>query len=70
MRLATCLFTNTPDDHFILDRLSDAPQVTVGAGFSGHGFKFASAVGEVLADLAVDGDTDHAIDLFRLGRFE
>ena len=70
MKLATCMFTNTPDEHFILDRLPEHPQITVGAGFSGHGFKFASAVGDVLADLAVDGRTDHGVDLFRLNRFE
>lgn len=70
MRLSTCMFTNTPDEHFILDTLPDHPQITVGAGFSGHGFKFASAVGEVLADLAIDGETDHEIDLFSVDRFE
>nr|WP_244510069.1 hypothetical protein [Halogranum gelatinilyticum] len=44
--------------------------VVVGAGFSGHGFKFASAVGEVLADLAVEGETVHPIEPFRLARFD
>ncbi|SEQ77668.1 N-methyl-L-tryptophan oxidase [Natrinema salaciae] len=70
MRLATCMFTNSPDEHFILDTLPDHPQVVVGAGFSGHGFKFASVIGEILADLAVDGETDHPIDMFRLDRFD
>ncbi|WP_254545803.1 N-methyl-L-tryptophan oxidase [Halomarina pelagica] len=70
MRLATCMFTNSPDEHFILDTLTDHPQVAVGAGFSGHGFKFASAIGEILADLALDGTTDHPIDMFALDRFE
>ncbi|NHN46350.1 N-methyl-L-tryptophan oxidase [Halostella sp. JP-L12] len=69
MRLATCTFTNSPDEHFVLDTHPDHPQIVVGAGFSGHGFKFASAVGEVLADLAVDGETEHDVDLFRLDRF-
>jgi sarcosine oxidase len=69
MGLATCMFTNSPDEHFILDTLSEHPQVTVGAGFSGHGFKFASVIGEVLADLATGG-TDHPIEMFRLNRFE
>jgi len=41
----------------------------VAAGFSGHGFKFCSVVGEILADLAVDGRTEHDIGLFALGRF-
>ncbi|WP_436346314.1 N-methyl-L-tryptophan oxidase [Natronorubrum sp. FCH18a] len=70
MRLATCMFTNSPDEHFILDTLPDHPQVAVGAGFSGHGFKFASVIGEILADLAVDGDTDRPIEMFRLERFD
>jgi sarcosine oxidase len=64
------MFTNSPDEHFILDTLPDHPQVVVGAGFSGHGFKFASVIGEVLADLAADGETDHPIDMFGLDRFD
>jgi sarcosine oxidase len=67
--LKACMFTNSPDEHFILDRLPDVPQVTVYAGESGHGYKFASVVGEILADLAVDGSTRHDIGLFRLDRF-
>ncbi|GAA0254894.1 N-methyl-L-tryptophan oxidase [Haladaptatus pallidirubidus] len=70
MRLATCMFTNSPDEHFILDTLPDHPQVAVGAGFSGHGFKFASIIGEILADLAVEGETDYPIGMFELGRFD
>jgi len=69
MRLSTCMFTNTPDEHFIIDSLPDRPQITVGAGFSGHGFKFASVIGELLADLAVGEEPAHDIDLFRLSRF-
>jgi len=69
MRLSTYLFTNTPDRHFILDAAPGRPRVTVGAGFSGHGFKFASAIGEILADMALDGETDHDIDLFAANRF-
>jgi sarcosine oxidase len=67
--LATCLFTNSPDQHFIVDRISDAPPVVVAAGFSGHGFKFAPVIGEILADLATRGSSRHAIERFRLGRF-
>lgn len=70
MRLEPCMFTNTPDEHFLIDHHPDHENVVVGAGFSGHGFKFASAVGEILADLAVEGTTDHPIDLFRIGRFD
>ena len=46
----TCLYTSTPDSRFVVDRLGD---VTVAAGFSGHGFKFAPAVGDLVAGLAV-----------------
>lgn len=69
MALQACMFTNTPDEHFIIDRLADHPQVIVAAGFSGHGFKFASVVGEILADLATGGETPHDISLFSLSRF-
>src|SRR5262245_2850761 len=62
--METCLFTNTPDEHFLIGKLPDAPEVTFAAGFSGHGFKFCSVVGEILADLALDGATPHDITLF------
>jgi sarcosine oxidase len=68
--LKACMFTNSPDEHFLIDRLPDAPQVSVAAGFSGHGYKFCSVVGEIMADLAIEGSTRHAIGLFRLDRFE
>jgi sarcosine oxidase len=67
--LKACLFTNSPDEHFIIDLLPDAPQVSVAAGFSGHGYKFCSLVGEVMADLAMQGRTRHDIGLFKLARF-
>jgi len=67
--LKTCLFTNTPDEHFVIDTLPQAPQVSVAAGFSGHGFKFCSVVGEIMADLAMHGETRHGIGLFGLDRF-
>jgi sarcosine oxidase len=67
--LKACIFTNSPDEHFIIDRLPDAPQVSVAAGFSGHGYKFCSVVGEIMADLAMRGETGHDIGLFRLDRF-
>jgi sarcosine oxidase len=67
--LKACMFTNSPDEHFLIDRLPDAPQVSVAAGFSGHGYKFCSVVGEVMADLAMHGKTRHDIGLFRLDRF-
>lgn len=65
----TCIFTNTPDEDFILDRLPDAPQVFVASPCSGHGFKFASVVGEIVADLVIDGRTAHDISRHRLSRF-
>lgn len=68
--LKACLFTNTPDEHFILDLHPDHHQVAVAAGFSGHGYKFCSVVGEVMADLASVGQTRHDISLFALDRFD
>jgi sarcosine oxidase len=69
MRLATCMFTNTPDKHFLIDVHPEFPQVSFASPCSGHGFKFASVVGEIMADLADAGDTRHDIELFRLHRF-
>ena len=66
--MAICMFTNTPDEHFVLDTLPGAPQVSVAAGFSGHGFKMASVVGEVMTDLAQRGETRHDIALHQLAR--
>ena len=65
----TCIYTNTPDEHFMIGILPDSPQVSIAAGFSGHGFKFASVIGEIMADLAQYGETNHDISLFRLNRF-
>jgi sarcosine oxidase len=64
-----CLYTHTPDRHFVIDLHPRHPNVAIAAGFSGHGFKFASVVGEVLADLAEKGETDLPIRMFRAGRF-
>jgi sarcosine oxidase len=60
----TCMYTNTPDEHFVISTHPDYPQVAIAAGFSGHGYKFCSVVGEILADLATDGETSHPIGLF------
>jgi sarcosine oxidase len=65
----TCMYTMTPDTHFIIDRHPAHHNVTVACGFSGHGFKFTPVVGEVLADLALEGETRHDISLFRIARF-
>ena len=67
--LKTCLFEPSPDEHFLIDRHPDAAAAVVAAGFSGHGYKFCSVVGEILSDLAVEGETRHDIELFRLDRF-
>lgn len=68
--LKTCLYTNTPDENFILDVLPGTDhKVMVAAGFSGHGFKFASVVGEIMADLAMTGKTELPIGFLGVGRF-
>lgn len=64
-----CMYTVTPDRHFVIDVHPHHPQVSVACGFSGHGFKFASAVGEVLADLVEAGATRHDIGMFSPRRF-
>jgi sarcosine oxidase len=69
IRASTCLFTNTPDEHFIIDRLPDMPEALVISACSGHGFKFCSVVGEIAADLVSQGGTNHDLSLFRLDRF-
>lgn len=69
MALKSCIFTNTPDEHFILDHHPEWPQVILASTCSGHGFKMASVIGQILADLALAGKTKHPIDLFGLNRF-
>ena len=65
----TCFYAMTPDGHFVIDRLPDVPQILVVSACSGHGFKFAPVIGEILADLATKGATAHDISRFRLARF-
>jgi sarcosine oxidase len=65
---ATCMYSNTPDEHFVITRHPNYANVTVACGFSGHGFKFVPVVGEILADLATTGTTAHPIGLFDTGR--
>lgn len=69
IKTLTCMYTVTPDRHFILDTIPEHPNVAYGCGFSGHGFKFASAIGEVLADLATEGTTRHNIGFLSASRF-
>jgi sarcosine oxidase len=69
VRTETCLYTMTPDEHFIIDRHPEFVQVTIAGGFSGHGFKFANVVGEIIADLCIDGSSSFDLGLFALDRF-
>jgi sarcosine oxidase len=68
-RSAVCIYTLTFDRHFLIDLAPGHSHVAIAAGFSGHGFKFASVVGEILADLADNGRTELPISLFRIDRF-
>ncbi|WP_326686549.1 MULTISPECIES: N-methyl-L-tryptophan oxidase [unclassified Streptomyces] len=64
-KAVTCMYTTTPDEHFVLARHPGHPEaVTVACGFSGHGFKFVPVIGEIVADLALNGTTEHPIALF------
>jgi sarcosine oxidase len=69
LQAKVCLYTMTPDGDFLLDRLPNAPQIVVASPCSGHGFKFAPVIGEILADLATDGATSHDISRLGLARF-
>lgn len=67
--MKTCLYTNTPDEHFVIDFLPGyGNDVAVAAGFSGHGFKFASAIGEIMADMSLRGKTDLPVAFLGAGR--
>jgi len=69
LSMKVCLYTNSPDGHFMIDRHPHHERVTVACGFSGHGFKFASVVGEILADLAMNGRTPLPAAFLGLSRF-
>lgn len=69
LRAVPCMYTNTPDQHFVVAPHPAHPQVVVACGFSGHGFKFAPVIGEILADLVTAGTTAHPIALFDPSRF-
>ncbi|MBA2382399.1 MAG: N-methyl-L-tryptophan oxidase [Chloroflexi bacterium] len=64
-----CLYANTPDGTFVIDRHPVGPGVAFASACSGHGYKFAPVIGEILADLALDGTTDWPIEPFRVARF-
>jgi glycine/D-amino acid oxidase-like deaminating enzyme len=65
-----CLYTETPDEDFIIDTHPDCANLVLATGFSGHGFKFASLVGRMLSEMALEGTTGFDISPFRLARFE
>lgn len=69
LRHITCMCTYTRDRDFIIDRHPDQERVFFGCGFSGRGFKFSPTVGEILADLAIDGQTRHDIGFLSASRF-
>jgi monomeric sarcosine oxidase len=68
-RHAICFYTVSPDEHFVVDRLAEQPNVVAVAGLSGHGFKFASALGEAVVELVLDGETSAQIGFLGSARF-
>jgi len=67
--MRTCMYTRTPDEDFVIDRSSADSRIVIASPCSGHGFKFASVIGEVLADLALGKTSAHDISRFKLDRF-
>jgi sarcosine oxidase len=68
VRSLICLYENSADEHFLIDRVAGHPNVTYAGGFSGHGFKFSSVVGEILADLVTRGAATPHADFLRADR--
>ncbi|TKT79096.1 N-methyl-L-tryptophan oxidase [Aquamicrobium sp. LC103] len=66
--MQTCIYTKTPDEDFVIDLHPQDRRIVVASPCSGHGYKFASVIGEVLADLAIEGETQHDISRFGIGR--
>ena len=66
---SACMYSLTPDEHFVIDRHPQLPGLILCGGFSGHGFKFAPVIGEIVADLALDHGTRHDIAFLSLARF-
>ena len=70
IEITACLYTNTPDEHFVIDFMPDSQNnIVLATGFSGHGFKFVPVIGEILADLVTEGKTNHDIGFLGVGRF-
>ena len=68
LRLSACLFTNVFDEHFVIDTAPESEAIIVASPCSGHGFKFASVIGEILADMATDRSPSFDLSLFRMDR--
>jgi glycine/D-amino acid oxidase-like deaminating enzyme len=64
-----CLYSLTPDGHFVVDRHPEDARLVLCGGFSGHGFKFAPVIGEIAADLTLEGTSRHDIGFLSLRRF-
>jgi glycine/D-amino acid oxidase-like deaminating enzyme len=64
-----CMYTLTPDERFVVDHHPEQPNVILCGGFSGHGFKFSPVIGEIGADLALNGESRHSIDFLSVARF-
>ncbi|HEX4211935.1 MAG TPA: FAD-dependent oxidoreductase, partial [Candidatus Dormibacteraeota bacterium] len=69
VRSKVCMYTNSPDGDFVIGAVPGHSRLTVLGGMSGHGFKFATVMGEIAADLATDGETRHPIEPFGPERF-
>jgi len=67
-KTSVCMYTMTPDEHFIIDRHPAYPHVAYACGFSGHGFKFSPVVGSILSDLMIDGRTPEPVEFLRASR--
>ncbi len=66
---SACMYSLTPDEHFVVDRHPEHSKLILCGAFSGHGFKFVPVMGEVVADLVLEGGTRHEIGFLSLGRF-
>ncbi len=65
-----CMYTVSPDHHFIIDQHPEIDGIIIACGFSGHGYKFAPVIGEILSSLALTGTSGHEIDFLSLKRFQ
>ena len=65
----TCMFTNTPDEHFIIDKHPKFSQVFIAGGFSGHGFKFTTVIGEIISQMIIKSNFSKDLEFLRLSRF-